>query len=235
MEIKVQSLYGGINASLALIVEEKDTEEDDDKDSHTPVNPPDSSVQIPSHDSTDPTGQPTDSVTEGTVDEANNSSLVTGSAEKSDNGNDLAVGESVADVTSNAIYRIIVNTDNNRTVEYVKPVNKTAKVTIPSTVMIQGTNYQVTAIANKAFKNNKKVKKVVIPSTVKKIGKQAFFNCKKLKNIVIKTKKLKNNSVGKKAFKGISAKAVIKVPKVKRAMYQKILGKKGIGNKNKIK
>ena len=76
--------------------------------------------------------------------------------------------------------------------------------------------------------NNKKLKKVVIPSTVRKIGKQAFVNCKKLKNIVIKTKKLKNNSIGKKAFKGISAKAVIKVPKAKQVVYRKILKKKGI-------
>ena len=139
-----------------------------------------------------------------------------------------AVGENIVDVASNAVYRITDNVDGNLTVEYTKPSVQTAKVTIPSVVTIQGKNYQVTAIANKAFKNNKKVKKIVIPSTVKKIGKQAFFNCKKLKNIVIKTKKLKNNSIGKKAFKGISAKAVIKVPKTKQVVYRKILKKKGI-------
>ena len=139
-----------------------------------------------------------------------------------------AVGERINDTRTNAVYTITGNTDDNRTVEYIKPSVQTAKVTIPSVVTIQGKNYQVTAIANKAFKNNKKVKKIMIPSTVKKIGKQAFFNCKKLKNIVIKTKKLKNNSVGKKAFKGISAKAVIKVPKTKQVVYRKILKKKGI-------
>lgn len=147
----------------------------------------------------------------------------------------LAVGERVTDVADNAVYRITGNTDNNRTVEYIKPLDQKTKVTIPPAVMIQGKNYQVTAIANKAFKNNKKVKKIVIPSTVKKIGKQAFFNCKKLKNIIIKTKKLKNNSIGKKAFKGISAKAVIKVPKAKRTAYKKMLRKKGVSKYLQIK
>lgn len=147
----------------------------------------------------------------------------------------LAVGKCVTDVADNAVYRITGNTDNNRTVEYIKPLAQKTKVTIPPAVVIQGKNYQVTAIANKAFKNNKKVKKIVIPSTVKKIGKQAFFNCKKLKNIVIKTKKLKNNSVGKKAFKGISAKTVIKVPKAKRTAYKKMLRKKGVSKYLQIK
>ena len=146
-----------------------------------------------------------------------------------------AVGERINDTRTNAVYTITGSTDDNRTVEYIKPSVQTAKVTIPSVVTVQGKSYQVTAIANKAFKNNKKVKKIVIPATIKKIGKQAFFKCKKLKNIVIKTKKLKNNSVGKKAFKGISAKAVIKVPKAKKAVYQKMLRKKGLSKSLLVK
>lgn len=146
-----------------------------------------------------------------------------------------AVGESIVDIGSNAVYRITGNTNGNLTVEYTKPSVQTAKVTIPSAVTIQSKSYQVTAIANKAFKNNKKIKKITIPSTVTKIGKQAFFKCKKLNKIVIKTKKLKNSSVGKKAFKGISAKAVINVPKAKKAVYQKILRKKGLSKYLQIK
>ena len=121
--------------------------------------------------------------------------------EVSDEADILAVGDCITDFGSNAIYRITNNTDENRTVEYVKPLTQTAKIIISSTVVIQGKSYQVIAIANKAFKNSRKVKKIVIPSTVKNIGKQAFFNCKKLKNIVIKTKKLKNNSVERKHLK----------------------------------
>lgn len=56
------------------------------------------------------------------------------------------------------------------------------------------------------------------------IGKSAFGNCKKLKKVVIKSKKLKK--VGKKAFFKISKKSVIKVPAAKKKTYKKILGRK---------
>ena len=65
---------------------------------------------------------------------------------------------------------------------------------------------------------------------MKKIGKEAFSGCSKLKSITIKTSKLTTKSVGTKAFKGIYAKAVIKVPK-KKAAYKKMLRTKGIGKK----
>ena len=39
----------------------------------------------------------------------------------------------------------------------------------------------------------------------------------------------------KKAFKGISKKTVIKVPKKKLAAYRKLLKKKGLSSKNRIK
>ncbi len=89
----------------------------------------------------------------------------------------------------------------------------------------------VTFIGDKAFYKCKKLSKIVIPAKVKKIGKEAFSGCSKLKSITIKTSKLTTKSVGAKAFKGIYAKAVIKVPKKKKAAYKKMLRKKGIGKK----
>ncbi len=88
-----------------------------------------------------------------------------------------------------------------------------------------------TFIGDKAFYKCKKLSKVVIPAKIKKIGKAAFSGCSKLKSITIKTSKLTTKSVGAKAFKGIYAKAVIKVPKKKKAAYKKMLRKKGIGKK----
>jgi len=91
-----------------------------------------------------------------------------------------------------------------------------------------------TAIANKAFKNNKKLKSVTIGKNVKKIGKEAFYNCKKLKRITIKTTKLK--SVGKNAIKGIYKKATIKVPKKQLKKYKKLFkSKTGYKKTMKIK
>lgn len=174
--------------------------------------------------------EPTTNITDPVIEKIENSPQ-----ESITNVKNPVIGEKIFDVYSNSYYRITNNIFGNFTVEYIKSSKTKTKVNIPTTVKINGTQYKVTSIANNAFKNNKKIKKIVIPTTIERIGKKAFFNCENLKNIVIKTKKLKKNTIGKKAFKGISAKAVIKVPKVKRAMYQKILGKKGIGNKNKIK
>lgn len=82
----------------------------------------------------------------------------------------------------------------------------------------------VTEIGAGAFANCKALKKITIPAAVTKIGKKAFNKCKKLKIVTIKTKKLK--TVGSSAFKGIAKKAVIKLPKAKKAAYKKLLKKK---------
>lgn len=67
-------------------------------------------------------------------------------------------------------------------------------------------SYKVTAISAKAFKSNKKLKTVTIRSkTIKKIGKNAF--------------------------KGISKKAVFKIPKTKIKSYKKMIRKASKGIK----
>jgi len=133
-----------------------------------------------------------------------------------------------------ANYIIIKEADKGAEVAYASPKNKkVTTVVIPKTVTYKGVTYKVTTISAEAFKNCKKLKKVTIGANVITIGKQAFRNCKKLKTITISAKKLKN--VGKSAFKGISAKAVIKVPKSKKKAYKKLLKGKGQGKKVKIK
>ena len=105
--------------------------------------------------------------------------------------------------------------------------NKLKKVKIPATVKFaDGAKYKVTAIQTKAFAKNKKLKTLVIGKNVKKIGKKAFYNAKKLKSIKIKSKVLKK--VGKKAFKGINKKAVIRVPKKMIKKYTTLLKKCGL-------
>ena len=112
---------------------------------------------------------------------------------------------------------------------------KVSSVTIPATVSYSGKKYNVTAIGSKAFANAGKLKKVTIGSHVTKIGGKAFYRCKKLGNIVIKSKKLTSKKVGSKAFAQISQKAVVKVPKAKKATYKKLLQKKGLSNKAQFK
>ena len=143
-------------------------------------------------------------------------------------------GDVVKDEKGVAKYEILDTA--KKEVAYKKPVSKKAKtVTIPTTVKINGVTYKVTQIADNAFANNKKITKVTIGSNVTTIGKKAFYGCKKLKTITIKTTKLTGKRVGSKAFKGIYAKATIKVPKSKLTSYKKLLKARGIGKKAKIK
>ena len=110
----------------------------------------------------------------------------------------------------------------------------------------QGMMFKTTSIGVNAFRGEK-ISSVCIPETVKKIGKGAFQNCKKLGSaeiygtkIIIGAKafygckSLKSiyiykwasvKSVKKNAFKGTSKRISIKVPSIKK--YRKILKKAG--------
>ena len=143
----------------------------------------------------------------------------------------LKTGEKITDKSTEAVYKVT----GKNTVEYVKATSKKASRTIPSTVKLKGIKCQVTSIAAKAFKGDTKVKTVVIPSTVRKIGKEAFAKCKNLKKITIKTAYLSSKKVGANAFKGIHAKATIKVPKKQKKAYQKLLKARGVGKKVTVK
>mgnify|MGYP004480242079 FL=1 len=144
----------------------------------------------------------------------------------------LKVGTKITDKKSKAVYKVT----GKKTVQYVKSTVKNVKtINIPATITANKVKYQVTSIAAKAVKGNKKLTKVVIPASIKNIGTQAFAGCKNLKNITIKTSYLTKKKVGAKAFKGISAKAVIKVPKKQLKAYQKMLISKGVSKKAKIK
>lgn len=147
-------------------------------------------------------------------------------------------GDKIKDAKKLAWYKVTkAGTADGKvgTVEYLKPVNKKKRtVSVPSTIKVDGIKYKVTGIASKAFRNNKYITKVTIGKYVQKIGSGAFYKCKKLKNITIKTKKLSTKKVGKSAFKGINSKATIKVPKSKYKAYKKLLKKKGVGRKVKF-
>lgn len=105
-------------------------------------------------------------------------------------------------------------------------VYKTSKVarsvTIPATIKAKGITYKVTAIGTKAFNGNKKLKKVTIGANIKKISNNAFFKCKSLKMVTIKSVLLTKKTANKKAFKGVNKKMVIKVPKKMKKAYVKM-------------
>lgn len=134
-------------------------------------------------------------------------------------------------------YKITKSHKKKGTVTLVKATDKKMKnVTISGTVNINGYNFKVTSIGAKAFRNNKKLKKITIGANVTSIGKQAFSGCKALKTITVKSKKVKK--VGSNAFKGINSKATVKLPKMSKSKWNKYKNKfvnKGQAKTVKIK
>ena len=147
-----------------------------------------------------------------------------------------AVGTKVTSDDGKATYKITKSALKNKTVTYVATTNKKAStITIPDTVVISGVTYKVTAVEKNAFVNNKKLKTVTIGKNVTAIGAKAFYGCKNIKTIIIKSKKLTTKKIGSKAFSTTPKKMTVKVPKNKFKAYKKMLIKRGVNKKVKFK
>lgn len=150
-------------------------------------------------------------------------------------GQDIKVPAKGTKLTAKGVsYQVTSAAEKNPTVVYKGSKKQKASVTIPDTVTIDKVTYKVTSIAANAFKNNKKLKKVVIGKNVTKIGKKAFYGCSKLKKITVKTTKLTKKNVGSQAFKGIHKKAAFKVPKKKISSYRKVFRARGAAKTTKV-
>ena len=142
-------------------------------------------------------------------------------------------GEELED--NSGVTYTVTQTGKKAEVEYSAPKeNAKGTVKIPDKVTINGVSYKVTSVADNAFKNNDKIKKVVINKNITSIGKNAFSGCKNLKTITITSTKLTSKSISKNAFKGISGKVVIKVPKGMKKKYKKLFRAKGLSKKVRI-
>ena len=146
----------------------------------------------------------------------------------------VSVGTKITDKKTGNIYKVTSSRSSSQTVAFIGNKVKTS-VTIPATIKIKGATYKVTEISTNAFKNSRKLKKVVIGQNIVRIGKNAFYGCKKLTSITIKSSRLTLKNIGKNAFKNTSPKATVKVPKKQKALYNQILKKRGLNKKAKIK
>lgn len=143
-------------------------------------------------------------------------------AEKAEAEKREAIG--AENTVGNAIYVVA----KNQTVilkSYTK-ANATS-VKIPKTIKINKKDFVVTEIAANAFKNNKKLKKVTLPNSIKVIGKGAFQNCSNLKTVTMGSNV---RTIGDNAFRGCSRLTRITIP----AKVTKI-GKKAFYNCRKLK
>lgn len=103
--------------------------------------------------------------------------------------------------------------------------NKNASaVKVPDTITIDQVVCKVVSIKANAFCKNKKLKKVTLGKNITAINGKAFYNCKNLKTITIKSKALKR--VGKNAIRGIAPKAKIKAPKACVKKYRRLFNAK---------
>lgn len=130
------------------------------------------------------------------------------------------VGTKLTDAASQAKFTVVnpsdidpEDTDTSPAVTYTGSTKASAKeITIPDTITVGDVSYRVVSIADKAFKNNKKLTKVTIGKNVKIIGNSAFENCKVLKTVTFK-KTSKVKTIGKKAFFKCIALKKITIPK----------------------
>ncbi len=120
-------------------------------------------------------------------------------------------------------YRVS-NTKGNLTALYLTKGVKT--VNVPDSVVYSGYTMNVTDIAPFFIRGNKKVKNVTVGKNVTTIGKQAFWNCKKLKKVKIKSTKI--TSFGRKAFGKDAKDFYVKTPKNSKKNYEKLFTKSSI-------
>jgi len=135
-------------------------------------------------------------------------------------------------IFKNGLYRI-----TGSEAVFVNPTSKSlTSIEIPDQIQIsEWTSLPVTEIAENACKDMKKLKTLKIGKNVKKIGAKAFAGCKGLKTITIKSENLTKGSIGKASFKGVPAKATIKIPLKMMKSYKTLLIKAGISKKATFK
>ncbi len=83
-------------------------------------------------------------------------------------------------VVDGLVYKAV----SKRALSFIRSESETiTELTVPDTVNINGIDYPVTKVANKACYKLSKLKTVSIGNNVTVIGKQAFMDCKKLKTV----------------------------------------------------
>lgn len=139
-------------------------------------------------------------------------------------------------ITSSAGYRFKVTSSKvkNPEVALYRPGSGRKEVKIGTKVTINGISYSVTSVCERAFRSNKRVKKVSLGSRVDKIGKEAFANCRNIKVLYIYSPRLKASDIGENAFKGINKRVKISVPKAKTKEYKELFREKGLSKQTSV-
>ena len=105
-------------------------------------------------------------------------------------------------IYKNAVYCVT----GTKQVSFCRPTKSRKQVTIPASVVFCQKRYKVTSIDAKACAGDTKLTRVTIGKNVTRIGKRAFWKCKKLKKVIYKGKKIRKKNIGKQAFSGTKIK-----------------------------
>lgn len=125
--------------------------------------------------------------------------------------------DKVVTTEGEATYTPATDDAANTEVVYQATDSTSENVVIPSTVTgDNGITYKVTSIAAGTFKNNKKLKSIVIGDNIISIGDSAFYGCTNLQTVVIG-----------KNVKTIGAKAFYKCTKIKKIVIPASVNKIG--------
>jgi arabinogalactan endo-1,4-beta-galactosidase len=120
-------------------------------------------------------------------------------------------GTVLKDTATKAKYKVTSASKTNPTVAYTGTTSTAKKIVVPSKVKVNGVTYTVTSIVASAFKNNTKMTSVTIAKTVKTIGKNTFYGCKKLKTVTFKSGS-KLTTINASAFAKCTALTKITIP-----------------------
>ena len=195
-----------INNGISYEYVKDDEEEPTSESTETQV----ATTEIPKHETPTNGDNPSEATTETTTTGSNTTPITNGSQ-----------------VTVSKVNYTVTDT-KKKTVTYMMNSNtKLTSITIPATVKIKGKKYKVTKIADNAFKNNKKLKKVKIGSNITSIGKNAFKGCTNLQKVTL-GKNVKK--IGNSAFEGCK-----KIKSIKLTKNITTLGNKVFYNCKKLK
>ena len=181
------------------------------------------STPLPTFEPTgEPTRQPTEQPDKQPTEILLTTPLVTTQPNDVQSTNRIVVkqGKPITTFTVGKVKYKVTKYQEDFSVSFVSTKSSSKSIVIPSTVKYKGIKYKVTGISNDAFKNNKKIKSIIIGENITSIGKSAFYGAKNLKFINIKSKHL--NKVSNYAIRGINGKAIIKCKNGKNKAIRKL-------------
>lgn len=111
--------------------------------------------------------------------------------------------------------KYVVTDKNKKIVSFEKPISKSTKtIVIPKSIRYKGISYTVKGMQSHAFYNCKKLKSVVIQANVSEIPAYAFYNCTSLTKLKFPNTVIKIGAMSFKNCKSLTTLSLGKVSKI---------------------